>query len=128
MSTFLDVHYRNPNERPKYTRFELAKLVRDKRNELGLSVVQLADKYSVTESFWESIELASRVFNPKIYKIIGDFLEISKEELLSKEIDDVSLISYRTNTEEDEKIGEAVKLANIIFNEIVIQEKIGIQD
>ncbi|TMN22607.1 XRE family transcriptional regulator [Lentibacillus cibarius] len=125
MQTILDKVYSNPSERPKYTRFELAKLVQERREELNMSIEMVASKYEVTESLWKSIEDASRVFNTKIYKLIGDFLNMGKNEMLAVEKDDITSLSFRTDDEEHPDIQETVQLANIIFDEMVMQEKIG---
>ncbi|MGD6803950.1 helix-turn-helix domain-containing protein [Rossellomorea aquimaris] len=125
MSTIWDFIHSNPSERPKYTRYELAKLVKQKRVKDGLSIDEASSKYNVEESFWSGIENATRVFNVKVYNIIGSFLNMTKEELLSKETDDLTFVSYRTNDESLAEIKEAVDIANVIFNEMVMQEKMG---
>ena len=124
MPTILDKIQLNPSERPRYTRFELAKLVQERRNELNLSLEDVANKYGVKESFWQSIEDASRTFNVKVYKLIEAFLNMSKDEMLAKEVDDMTALSFRTSDEKHPEIQEAVHFANIIFDEMVMQEKI----
>lgn len=124
MPTILDKIQLNPSERPKYTRFELAKLVQERRRELNLSLQDVANKFDVKESFWQSIENGSRTFNVKAYKLIGSFLNMSKDEMLAKEVDDMTALSFRTNFEEHPEIQEAVHFANIIFDEMIMQEKI----
>ncbi len=114
----------NPSERPKYTRFELAKLVKERRKELNLSLEEVSSKYGVTEEFWQSIENASRAFNVKVYKIVGSFLDMTKDEMLSTEVDDMASLSYRTSEEKHPEIQDAVQFANILFDEMVMQEKI----
>jgi len=125
MANIWDYGSLSPFERPKYTRYELAKLVRDKRIELGLTPREAAMQYNVDEKLWKSIESASRAFNVRIYKIVADFLGMSREEILAKEIDDMAAISFRTK-ENNQEIEEAVQIANAIFNEMVMQEKIGV--
>lgn len=124
MPTILDKIQLNPSERPRYTRFELAKLVQERRKELNFSLEDVANKYGVEESFWQSIENASRAYNVKVYKLIGLFLNMSKDEMLAKEVDDMTSLSFRTSDEKNPEIQEAVHFANIIFDEMVMQEKI----
>ncbi|MCT2342650.1 helix-turn-helix domain-containing protein [Niallia taxi] len=124
MATIWDFIKNNPSERPKYTRYELAKLVKEERISKQLSTVDLANKYNVDSSLWESIENGSRTFNVKIYNLISDFLGIEKSELLKKEVDDLSGISYRSTANHDD-VEEAIMTANLIFDEIIMQEKIG---
>ncbi|MEC0471155.1 transcriptional regulator [Bacillus altitudinis] len=116
----------NPNERPKYTRYELAKLVKDKRLEKELSIEEVAAQFCVDPTLWESIESASRVFNSKIYTIISNFINVERKDLLKRDEDDLSTISYRSNLV-DNDIHESVQLANAIFHEIVMQEKLGVE-
>ncbi len=127
MSTIWDVIETTSSERPKYTRYELAKLVKNKRESLDLSILEVASQHDVEASFWESIENASRTFNVKIYKLIAEFLNMSKTELLAKEVDDMSSISFRAQNETQHEIKEAIEIANFIFNEMVMQEKIAVQ-
>ncbi|BDG81245.1 hypothetical protein BSF_29740 [Bacillus subtilis] len=124
MGTIFDKIKDNPYERPKYTRYELAKMVKDYRVEKGLSVESVAKRFDVESTFWSSIEEASRVFNSKIYNVISEFLGVDRRELLQKDKDNLSAISYRSKLKSN-GIDESVHLANIIFNEIVMQEKIG---
>lgn len=125
MTNVLEVGNFKPPERPKYTRYELAKLVRNKREKLGLTVESVAAQYNVDEKLIQSIENASRIFNVRMYKVICEFLDMSKEEILSKEVDDMTAISFRSKGDSD-KIRETVQMANAIFDEIIMQEKIGI--
>lgn len=115
----------NNFECPKYTRYELAKLVRDKRKEDKLTIDEMASRFDVDNNFWESIENATRVFNVRIYKIISQYLNLSLDELLSKENNNMESISFRTK-ENNEEIEFAVKVANKIFDEMIMQEKIGV--
>ncbi|KGA98663.1 hypothetical protein AJ85_06510 [Alkalihalobacillus alcalophilus ATCC 27647 = CGMCC 1.3604] len=124
MPTILDEIQLNPSERPRYTRYELAKLVQERRKELNLSLEEASSKYGVDVSFWQSIENASRTFNVKVYKLIGAFLNMSKDEMLAKEVDDMTSLSFRTSDEKHPEIQEAVQFANFIFDEMVMQEKI----
>lgn len=124
MGTIFEKIKDNPYERPKYTRYELAKMVKDYRVEKDLSVESVAKRFNVESKFWSSIEEASRVFNSKIYNVISEFLGVDRRELLQKDKDNLSNISYRSKLKSND-INESVHLANIIFNEIVMQEKIG---
>lgn len=115
----------NPSERPKYTRFELAKLVRDKRVKHDLSYSDLSSQYGGDENLWESIEAASRAFNVRVYTAIGAFLGMSIKELTSKDVDIIEGISFRAK-ETNEEINKTVQIANLIFDEMVMQEKISV--
>lgn len=123
MKTIWDKIRHNPSERPKYTRFELGVLVRKKREKLSLSQRELAENYGFTEKMIDCVEKGSCAFNVRIYSFICTFLEMTQKEVLEKEIDDMKLIKQSLNNTNNE-IRKTVKLANEIFNEIVMQEKI----
>lgn len=124
MTTIIEKIKIGPSERVKYTRFELAKKVREQRESLNLSIEDVAEKYEVDVSFWNSIEKASRIFNVKIYNIIEDFLQLNQDELLAREVDDMTTISFLLSDEESTEIEKTIEFANLIFDELVLQEKI----
>jgi transcriptional regulator with XRE-family HTH domain len=113
----------NPSERPKYTRYELAKMVREKRKNDGLTQEEMADKLNVDLSIVKQIEEASRTFNAKMYKLVSSIIGKSITELTSKETDDTLSISFRASEQKPE-IEAAVMIANLLFDEIIMQEKI----
>lgn len=126
MSTILEAIQTSNNVRPKYTRYELGKLVRLEREMKGLTISEISKSFSVEPSFWESIESGSRVFNVKIYTIIESFLNKPMAELLEKEYDNLELISFRAQDNKSREIIDAIEIANMIFHEVVIQEKISV--
>jgi transcriptional regulator with XRE-family HTH domain len=115
-----------PSERPKYTRYELAKMVSDKRNNLGLKIEEFSREIGIETNLLRDIENASRSFNAVIYQAISKILEMSPEELLVKDCDNTQSISFRSK-EMNKEIETTVKLANLLFDEIVMQEKISIR-
>ncbi|WP_458413028.1 helix-turn-helix domain-containing protein [Schinkia sp. CFF1] len=114
------------SERPKYTRYELAKMVLEKRNQLGLKTEELAEKVGIEPRLLTSIEVASRSFNVLMYKAISKILDMTTDELVMKDKDNLASISFRTNDLNSE-IEETVKIANLLFDEMVMQEKIGVR-
>lgn len=123
MTTIFDAIRANPNHIPKYTRFELAKLVKNKRLNSGETVTEVVKSYGIPETYWESIENASRLFNVKEMNLISDYLGISKGELTAYESDGFENLSYRTKNKYPDATGDII-LANEIFNEIIMQYKI----
>ena len=113
------------NRRPVYTSYELGKMVMDKRKSSGMNFAEFANKYEITERMLLQIETVSCSFSPKIYKICGSILGLSSEELLAEYVDDVNAANYRTK---DNGVGvhATFEIANDIFNEIIMQRKIGI--
>ncbi len=114
------------NRRPVYTSYELGKMVRDKRKSSGMNLTAFADKYGISEKMLVQIEEVSCSFSPKIYKICGSILGLSTEELLEEYIDDVKAVNYRTK-DNGAGVHATFDKANDIFNEIIMQRKIGIK-
>jgi transcriptional regulator with XRE-family HTH domain len=112
-----------PSERPKYTRYELAKMVKELRESLGLLPDEMAENYGITSALLNKIEGATRLFNVAMYKAVSSILEIPVEALLEKETDDLTTVSFRAD-EQSSKVEETVRLANMLFDEIIMQEKI----
>lgn len=123
MSTILDAIRMDPLDLPKYTRYELGEIVKLKRINEGKSIEEVASFYNVPIEFWKSIENASRSYNVKMYKTLCDYTGMTKDEVLATE---KSQISYRTQEEDSEEIKQAVIDAETIFNEMVMQRKIGV--
>ncbi|MCI8667188.1 MAG: hypothetical protein HFG82_11070 [Dorea sp.] len=114
------------NRRPVYTSYELGKMVRDKRENSGMNLAVFAEQYGISEELLAQIETVSCSFSPKIYKTCGSILGLSSEELLAEYIDDVKAASYRTK-DNGSGVYATFERANDIFNEIIMQRKIGIK-
>jgi len=116
----------NDSERPKYTRYELAKMVIEKRSQLGLSTEEFAKKFGIETRLLTSIEAASRSYNVVMYKAISKILDMTTDELIMRDKDNLASISFRTKDLNND-IEETVKMANLLFDEMVMQEKIGVR-
>lgn len=113
------------NRRPVYTSYELSKKIKDKRTSEGLDVRDFASKYNVSLEMLCQIEEGSCSFSPKIYKVCGQILDLTSEELLSEINDDTEAANFRSNGNDD-NVQCTFDLANMLFNEIIMQKKIGI--
>lgn len=113
------------NRRPVYTSYELSKMVRDKRKKSGLGVSEFAASHEINENILKEIEKGECSFSPKIYRICGDILNLSSEELLAEFVDDEEVVNYRAS---DNEVGvqDTFEMANMLFNEIIMQKKIGV--
>ena len=111
--------------RPLYTSYELSKKVRDKRISEGIDASEFASKYDVPLDIFLKIEEGSCSFYPKIYKVCGQILGLTTDELLSEINDDVTAANFRSDGN-DGNVQGTFDLANMLFNEIIIQRKIGI--
>lgn len=121
LGTIWDNIKRSPNERPKYTSYELRHMVKKKREETGLSMVQFADKHNVSLNVLNDLELSSRCFNVPMYQACEVILGMTREEILAKEVDNVS--HFQNLPPETQATFD---LANELFNEMVMQEKISV--
>lgn len=111
------------NQRPAYTKYELAKLVKDKRVNEYRTKEQFAEQYNISVDLLESIENANRAFNVPMYEACSLILGKSIDELTAIIIDKENH-DYRAN-QLSEEVKNTVDLANIIFSEIAIQYKLG---
>jgi transcriptional regulator with XRE-family HTH domain len=107
------------NSRPLYTSYELSKNVKDKRIGEGISEAEFASKYGITMELLQRIEEGNSSFSPKLYRVCGKILGLSTEELLSEINDDMAAAN-------DSNVQGTFDLANMLFNEIIMQKKIGI--
>ena len=115
------------NSRPLYTSYELSKMVKDKRANEGTSIPEFAGYFGIPEDELILIEDGNCSFSPKMYKECGNILGLSSQELLAEIIDDVSAANFHT-TGNDESVQGTFAVANKLFNEIIMQKKIGINE
>lgn len=127
MATILEDVKKIAKERPIYTQYELAKMVRSKRKNLNYSIKQFADFYNTLPLIIQDIEEANRIFDVEMYKTCAIILEMTMDELLDTEKDELEkCVSLRSDTISD-KVFETVSLANLIFDEMVMQKKISVR-
>ena len=98
------------NSRPLYTSYELSKNVKDKRIGEGISEAEFASKYGITMELLQRIEEGNSSFSPKLYRVCGKILGLS---------------NFRSDAN-DSNVQGTFDLANMLFNEIIMQKKIGI--
>lgn len=113
------------NQRPAYTRYELAKLVKDKRNSEYKTREQFAAQYGISVTLLNNIENASRAFNVPMYRACSIILNKSIEELTATVVDKEEH-DYRANQLSTE-VTTTVDFANMIFSEIVMQHKLSVR-
>ena len=126
MSTIYDFCEISSNCRPVYTKYELSKEVNDKLKIDRIDVAQAACKYKTDISTIKEIKDGVCSFSPKHYKVCAEILGISIEKIVEEYHDDQSLVNYRTETDQNDSL-EIFEKANLLFNEIIMQEKIGIR-
>lgn len=125
MANIYEFITKSNDRRPVYTSYELSKMVRDRRKDSGQSISEFALKNEVDENILKQIELGSCSFSPKIYRVCGNILGLSSKELLAEFIDDIEAVNYRAN-DNGKGVQETFEMANMLFNEIIMQKKIGI--
>lgn len=127
MKTIWDYVKFSPNKRPAYTKYEIAKLIREKRCKSNLTSDEFAEKYDTDPSIIECIEKAQRNFNMNIYNICSKILNKSIKELTRFDEEELELnLSFRKegSVAEDKEAIETVNMANFLFNEMVMQQKL----
>ena len=112
------------NRRPVYTSYELSKMVREKRKVSEMGVSEFAAKYDTSEIELLKIEEGTCSFTPRMYKACSKILDLTVDKLIAEYEDDLTAVSYRA-TDSDDAVQETVKIANMLFNEMIMQEKIG---
>ena len=113
MADIFDCVKVSDNIRPKYTSFEIINLIKEKQKKSGLSLNEFCAKYNLTIEGYEKLISYRGIFNWKIYYKCAEILEVTVDELLEEYIDDVPAFDDKT-----------FLLANKLFNEIIMQEKI----
>lgn len=113
----------DPCQRPAYTKYELSKMIKAKRNESGLGIDDFSIQYNVPTTIITSIEEAKRCFNASMYKACSTILGLDLDELLRFDQEDIGCVKFRTDEVNEETL-HSVNLANLIFNEMVIQHKL----
>lgn len=113
------------NSRPLYTSYELSKMVKDKRSSEGIGEAEFASEYGIPVELLQRLEKGDSSFSPRLYKACGRILGLSAEELLAEINDDMDAANFRSNAN-DSNVQGTFDLANMLFNEIIMQKKIGI--
>ena len=113
MADIFDCIKVSDNIRPKYTSFEIIYMIKEKQKQSGLSLEEFCAKYNLTLEGYEKLISYRGVFNWKIYYKCAEILGVNVGELLEEYIDDVPASDDKT-----------FLLANKLFNEIIMQEKI----
>lgn len=122
LSSFID--YECVLQRPAYSRYQIANLIKMKRKELGISLDDLAKIWDMPVEMVRLIEEGKRSLNTSIYKKVADFLKIDFSEL-TKVYVDKNCYSFRKEFQFlNEETKDTVKLANIVFHEILGQESL----
>ena len=109
-------------QRPAYSRYQIANLIKSKKRETGFTTKELAKLWDMPEDMVRLIEEGRRSLNTTIYKKISDFVKIGFSELTKVYID-TNCYSFRRDSEgQSEDTKETVKLANMIFHEMLGQK------
>lgn len=113
MADIFDCIKVSDNIRPKYTSYEIIYKIKEKQKQSGLSLEEFCAKYNLTLEEYEKLISCKGVFNWKIYYKCAEILKVNVGELLEELTDDIP--TFDDNT---------FLLANKLFNEIIMQEKI----
>lgn len=104
----------------KYTKYEISKLVKDKFKQSNLSKDEFCKEFNITKEMLESILTTKTSFDKRILRNASIILNKSIYELVSKEQDSCITVKFKT-----EEAKATFELANLLFDEIIMQDKIG---
>ncbi len=113
MADIFDCVKVSDNTRPKHTSFEIIYMIKEKQKQSGLSLENFCAKYNLSIKEYEDLTAYKGIFNKKMYYKCAEILEVTVGELLEELIDDIPACDDKT-----------FLLANKLFNEIIMQEKI----
>ena len=108
-------------KRPVYTKYEISKLIKNKRIDEKLTPEVFAIDHGVNLNMLKQIEEAKRSFTLDIYKTCANILQVDVNTLLSYEVDELPAFRAKNITKDT---NDTVNLANLLFNEMIMQEKI----
>ena len=106
------------NIRPKYTDYEIRELIRQKLLASGLSKEKFLRKYNISFELFNDLIGENKMFTKEMLYKSAEILEVDIDELVEEYEDDLSSFSDAFND-------KTFVVANKLFNEIIIQEKIG---
>ncbi|MCR4436136.1 MAG: helix-turn-helix transcriptional regulator [Clostridiales bacterium] len=113
----------DPCQRPAFTKYELNKKIKEKRVASGLSVEEFSQQYDISAALLVSIEEAKRSFNVPMYEACARILGMELDELLKTNQEDLDCVRFKSG-EVHKATWKTVEMANVLFNEMVMQHKI----
>lgn len=120
----MKVYAMNANLRPAYTDNEISKLFHEKRIKNGQKLDELADQFHVSINMINNIDNYKYDFSMDMIKIASDYLNIPVSDLTRIIEDDENSFSCRAC--KNEKTQAVIDIVNILFNEMIMQEKLSL--
>ena len=109
------------NTRPKYTKYEISKMVKEKLNNSSLTKEEFINQNGIEQKIFDQILQAQVSFSKEILEVCSKILDKSIFELISNDED--KGFAFRSE-EISENTIKTVDIANLLFNEIIMQDKI----
>lgn len=125
MANIFESVNRSYNRRPMFTSYELSHKVCEVIARTGLSVKEFASANNLSFLDLNKVVEARGSFSPKMYKLCSNVLNVPIDTILG-EIQDPDQVSYRTS-DDNQNVKDTVAAANMLFNEIIMQQKIGVR-
>ncbi|ARJ38029.1 hypothetical protein SporoP8_03440 [Sporosarcina ureae] len=108
---------------PKYTQYQLSKLVNSKLNSMDFSLRDVASLYSVEEELVLDILGEQVRFKAKHYQVVSKIIGKSVDELLQDE--EVKPISFRSvHDKEDDEITNKISNISNFFLDVALLKKL----
>lgn len=115
------------SQRPQYTSYEITRQIKKAVSEYG-GIDEIKDKFNVDIEIVKSILNNPKLFSLKMYKVASKILEKTLEELTNIQIDKLQPDFRKCRDCETESVYQELKLANIIFDEIIINKKMNVDN
>lgn len=109
-------------QRPAYSRYQIGTLIKRAKSEQKVSTKQLAEMWDMPVDMVRLIEDGKRSLNTIIYKKISKFVGIDFEDLTRVYTDDNCYSFRQDSTKQSEDVKKTVRLANLLFHEILNQQ------
>ncbi|MDI0267794.1 hypothetical protein QIW52_17530 [Clostridioides difficile] len=110
------------NRRLRYTKYEISKLIKEKFKKSNLNLNEFCQIYNINKKTLIDICEAKISFDKGVLSICSIILKKDIEELLSEDIDEERVILE--NGKINKITAKSYNLANVLFNEIIMQNKI----
>lgn len=108
---------------PKYTQYQLSRMVKMKLNKRNLSVDEASMEYSVDKDLLDDVLNGHVKFKVSHYEVVSLILKYTIDELLEDEV--VNPISYRSeHKRSDQEINREIEKIGGFFTEVALLKKL----
>ena len=118
------MNFNNAYERPRYTDYEVSKMIKNKLEEQQLSINDVAAEFGVNEDYIAIMTSGENHYSKNMLEIASKILEIKFDELVAIDVDPEEVSCRQTVSAES---NEFLDMFNYIFNELIMQRKFSVE-